>query len=126
MISWRAQAIEGWIMANDVESQPPKESKGILLAAVLSIGLLALWNTVTFATLTEDNSILGHGPLPHTLHERFLILWFMAGVVWLTVLISALVQRSSFRIAVSLAAWLVCVLAWLVNAAGWVECISSC
>jgi hypothetical protein len=95
-------------------------------AAVLSVGLLVLWNVVTFSTLTEDNSILGHGPLPHELHERFLALWFMAGFVWLIVLISATVQRSSFRMAVSLAALIVCFLAWLINAAGWAECIAAC
>ena len=103
----------------------PKGRVGLLLAVALSVGLLALWNAVTFATLTEDNSVLGRGPLPHTLYERFLFLWFMVGVVWLIALSFAIRKRAWFSIAVSLTALVVCVLAWVINAIGWVQCVSA-
>jgi hypothetical protein len=96
-----------------------------MLAFVLSVGLLAFWNAVSFTTLTEDNNVLGRGPLPHELHQGFLFLWFVAGVVWLIGLIEAMRQRAWFRMAVSLVALVVFVLAWLINAVGWVQCISA-
>ena len=61
-------------MASELEPWVTKGRAGSLLALVLSVGLVALWNAVSFATLAKDNSVVSRGPLPHTLHERFLIL----------------------------------------------------
>jgi hypothetical protein len=74
----------------------------------LSVGPLAVWNLVTFATLSEENSVLDSGPLPHQLHERFLFLWAALGVAWGIVLASAAAQRIRFRAAVALAALIRC------------------
>jgi hypothetical protein len=112
-------------MASEPEPHVSEGRAGTLLALVLSVGLVAVWNALTFATLTKDNSVMGRGPHPHTLHERFLILWFIVGVVWLIALISAIRERAWFRMAVSLTALVVCVLAWVINAIGWVQCVSA-
>ena len=112
-------------MASEPEPHVSKGRAGPLLAVVFSVGLVALWNALTFATLTKDNSVAGRASLPFTLHERFLILWFMVGVVWLILLISAIRERDWFRIAVSLTALVVCVLAWVLNAIGWVRCVCA-
>jgi hypothetical protein len=104
-------------MVSELKPRVSKGRAGSLLALILSVGLVALWNAVSFATLTKDN--------PHTIHERFLILWFMVGVVWLIALSFAIRKRAWFSIAVSLTALVVCVLAWVINAIGWVQCVSA-
>ena len=111
-------AIEVSTTVGEVETQLFRQGTTASLVAVLSAGLLALWNVVALATLT-----VGRGPLPHTVHERFLVLWLVLGVVWLVVFISAMIQWNSFRILVSLVTLFACVFAWLMNLAGWVLCI---
>src|SRR5215472_12065943 len=106
-------------MPSEPEPHMPKGRAGSLLALLFSAGLVALWNAFTFATLSKDNSVAGRASLPFTLYERFLILWFMVGVVWLILLIAALRERDGFRMAVALTALVVCVLAWVINAIGW-------
>lgn len=100
-------------------------SRGVvpLLGAVFTVGLLAAWNASTFAALTAENSVLGRGPLPHQLHERFLLLWAVLGIAWLVVLAFAVARRSWIQVAVALGALGGCVVAWFINASGWVSCI---
>jgi hypothetical protein len=110
-------------MASNPEPHVSKGRVGSLLALVLCVGVVALWNAVSFTTLTKDISALSRDPI--TLHERFLIIWFMVGVVWLIALSFAIWKRAWFRIAVSLTALVLCVLAWVINAIGWVQCVSA-
>src|SRR5262245_1378965 len=65
-------------------------------SALLSVGLFTAWHFVTFVIMlmfTEHYSILGTGPLPHTVLERFLLGWAVLASVWFLGLLAALVTR---------------------------------